>query len=276
MIKKLIKFSIFTFLVASGSLFALDPTGMLEDGKRAYELANYEESREILERFLETWPEHEKINEALYFHTLASAKTIDSRIETYRSQIGKELKDAIASLSLEVPNLDITEAKVALKIAENQVKPELWDELVKISPKELKHYLYRGWYPEPSKNPYSALNWVKMKLNNASDLDSETKASVALIKIEALWKLLNSPLAVAEQKNKLEQLDSFPLDKAFKEILNFGFKNGNLEQKRKIAIYGYHFDYFKNNTLTSNKAIKSSWLRYLKSRGISFENTWCP
>ena len=79
MIKKLFKYSLIYILLASANLYALAPLDMLEDGKRAFDLCNWEESREILERFMETWPEHEKYSEALYFYTLASAKTIDKR-----------------------------------------------------------------------------------------------------------------------------------------------------------------------------------------------------
>ena len=139
MFKKIVKLSIVTIFIASANLYALAPLDMLEDGKRAFDLSNWEECREILQRFMETWPEHEKYSEALYFYTIASAKTIDSRTEEYRTVLGKELKEAIATLSLDLPDMDASEAKAALKIAEKEKKPDLWDDLVKLPPVELKH-----------------------------------------------------------------------------------------------------------------------------------------
>lgn len=276
MFKKLVKFSIITIIIASANLYAMAPLDMLENGKRAFDLAKWEECREILERFMETWPEHEKYSEALYFYTLASAKTIDSRTEAYRSSLGKELQDAVASLSLDMPDMDISEAKVALMIAEKQEKPELWKELIKLTPSELKHYISRGWHPEPTANPFDTLEWTKVKLNNSTDIDSETKSSIALIKLSALWKLMLSPLVVESSETKLKEINCFPLDKAFKETLQIAFKNGTPDQKRKAAIFGYHYDYFKTNNLVSKKKINSSWLRYLKSRGITIEEAWSP
>ncbi len=276
MFKKLVKYSIITIIIASANLYAMAPLDMLENGKRAFDLAKWEECREILERFMETWPEHEKYSEALYFYTLASAKTIDSRTEAYRSSLGKELKDAVASLSLDMPDMDISEAKVALMIAEKQEKPELWKELVKLTPIELKHYLSRGWYPEPTEKPFDTLEWAKVKLCDSSDIDSETKSNIALIKLSALWKLMLSPLVVENSETKLKEINCFPIDKAFKETLQIAFKNGNPDQKRKAAIFGYHFDYFKANNLISKKKINSSWLRYLKSRGLTIEEAWSP
>ena len=279
MFNKLFKYSMVSLLITacfSLKCFALSPLAMLEDGKRAFDLANWDECREILERFMETWPEHEKYSEALYFHTIACAKTIDSRTEAYRSKLGKELEESIASLSLDLPDMDISEAKAALKIAQKTKKPELWDELTKLTPSELKHYLARGWYPEPTETPFETLKWLKSKQANDTDLDSETKAKLALIKLSALWKLMISPLVVENSQRAIEDIGCFPLDKAFRESLNIAFSKGNPAQKREAAIFGYHFDYFKNNSMITNKTVNSSWLRYLKSRGISFKDAWSP
>ncbi len=263
-------------MIASANLYALAPLDMLENGKRAFDLCNWEESREILERFMETWPEHEKYSEALYFYTLASAKTIDKRTEDDRTKLGNDLQDAVASLSLDMPDMDLTEAKVALMIAQKPQKPEVWQELTKLTPNELKHYLLRGWHPNPSETPFETLEWTKTKLCNATDLDSETKSNLALIKLSALWKIMLSPIARENSKDRLEKLECLPLDKVFNETVRAAFNNGNSFQKRKAAIFGYHFDYFKANSINSDKKVNSSWLRYLKSRGISSEDTWSP
>ncbi len=276
MIKKIIKYSFIFILIASANLYALAPLDMLENGKRAFDLCNWEESREILERFMETWPEHEKYSEALYFYTLASAKTIDKRTEDYRTKLGNDLQDAVASLSLDMPDMDLTEAKVALMIAQKPQKPEVWQELTKLTPNELKHYLLRGWHPNPSETPFETLEWTKTKLCNATNLDSETKSNLALIKLSALWKIMLSPIARENSKDRLEKLECLPLDKVFNETVRAAFNNGNSFQKRKAAIFGYHFDYFKANSINSDKKVNSSWLRYLKSRGISSEDTWSP
>lgn len=276
MFKKIVKYSLIYILIANANLFALAPLDMLENGKRAYDLANWEEAREILNNFMETWPEHEKYSEALYFYTLASAKTIDKRTEDYRSELGKELKDAVASLTLDLPDMDISEAKAAYMISQKPTKPELWSELVKLTPQELKHYLARRWHPKPSETPFETLEWVKTKLCNDVDLDSETISSIALIKLSALWKIIHSPLVIESSQERLEKCGCLPLDKVFKDTVQKAFKNGNPEQKRSAAMFGYHFDYFNTNSLNSNKKVRSSWLRYLKSRGISTQEAWSP
>ena len=276
MLKKIFKYSLIYILVANVNLYALAPLNMLEDGKRAFDLAKWEESCEILKRFMETWPEHDKYNEALYFYTLAFSKTIDTKTEEYRSTLGKKLENAIASLSIDIPDLDISEAKAAFMIAQKVKKPELWDELSKLTPKELKHYLLRGWYPEPSKTPFETLNFVRNKLSNSIDLDSETKSELAILKLKAIWKIMISPLVSNCSKDKLEKTGDYPLTKAFKNTLQIGFKNGNPDQKRRVAVFGYHFDYFKINSLNTNKNINSHWLKYLKSRGTNFSDTWSP
>ena len=276
MLKKIIKYSLLAILISNSTLYALNPLDMLEDGKRAFDLANWEESIEILERFMETWPEHEKYSEALYFYTIASARSIDSRTEAYKTSIGKELEASIASLSLDLPDMDTGEAKAALMIAQNPNQKELWKNLKKLTPSELKHYITRGWYPDPKSEPFETLDWTKSKLVNSIDLDSETKASIELIKLSALWKIMLSPMVAAVSEEKLKKVNCFPLDKTFKNSLQEAFKNGNPDQKRKTAILGYHFDYFKTNNLSSNKKVKSSWLRYLQLRGISTEDAWCP
>lgn len=276
MLKKLLKLSVIAILIAGTSVYALDPNSMLEDGKRAFDLANWEESREILNRFMETWPEHEKCSEALYYYTLASARTIDIRTEEYRSQIGKELSNTIASLSNDLPEKDISEAQAAIKIAQKTNKPENWKELESLNPVELKHYLSRKWHPEASDCPFETLAWANKWLSNNKDIDSELKSEIALIKLSALWQIIRSPLVKESSEKELKTVECFPIEPAFGRILTEAFRKGNPEQKRKAAIFGYHFDYYSANRLNTNKSIKSPWFRYLKSRGISPQDTWSP
>ena len=276
MFSKFLKLSVIAILIASSNVYALDPDNMLEDGKRAFDLANWEESREILNRFMETWPQHEKCSEALYFYTLASARTIDSRTEVYRAELGKELSVAIASLSNDLPDKDISEAQAALKIAQSTNKPEIWKELENLNPVELKHYLSRNWHPEAADFPFETIDWANKWLEKNNNIDSELKSDIALIKLSALWQIIRSPLIKENSQEKLKNLECFPLEPAFGRVLNEAFRRGNPAQKRKAAVFGYHFDYFCANRLDTNKSIKSPWFRYLKSRGISPQDTWSP
>lgn len=273
---KLLKLSVIAILIANANVYALDPNSMFKDGKRAFDLANWEESREILTRFMETWPQHEKCSEALYFYTLASAKTIDSRTEEYRAELGKELSSAIASLSNDLPDKDISEAQAALKIAQNTNKPENWNDLEKLNPVELKHYLSRNWHPEAADYPFETIEWANKWLEKNSNIDSELKSDIALIKLSALWQIIRSPLIKESSEEKLKAIECFPIEPAFGRALNEAFRKGNPDQKRKAAIFGYHFDYFCANRLDTHKSIKSPWFRYLKSRGISPQDTWSP
>ena len=276
MFSKFLKLSVIAILIASSNVYALDPDSMLEDGKRAFDLANWEESREILNRFMETWPQHEKSSEALYFYTLASARTIDSRTEEYRAELGKNLSAAIASLSNDLPDKDISEARAALKIAQSTNKPETWKELENLNPVELKHYLSRNWHPEAVDFPFETIEWANKWLEKNNNIDSELKSDIALIKLSALWQIIRSPLIKESSQEKLKNLECFPLEPAFGRALNEAFRKGNPDQKRKAAIFGYHFDYFCANRLDTKKSIKSPWFRYLKSRGISPQDTWSP
>lgn len=276
MLSKIFKYSILFILLANVNLHALAPLDMLEDGKRAFDLANWKEAKEILERFMETWPEHEKYNEALYFHTIATVKSLDSQTNIYKSKICMELEKAVASLSLELPDKDLSEAKVAIKFANKSIDKDYWEDLAKLTPSELKHYLAREWYPNPTEYPFETLKWTKQRLANTHDIDSKTISNISLIKLSALWEIIKSPIILNNSKKELESTGNFPIDKAFNKTLQEAFKNGNPDQKRKAAILGYHFDYFKTNTLTSNKKVKSRWLHYLKSRGLDSKGTWCP
>lgn len=276
MFRKSIKLSIVAILLACSNLYALAPDNMLKDGIRAFDLANWEESREILNRFMETWPQHEKYNEALYYHTLASAKTIDSRTEEYRASLGKELTTATESLAKNLPEKDISEAIAAIKISQNTNKPETWKELAKLTPAELKHYLTRKWHPTPSVCPFETLEWEKEWTASNHKIDSELLSEISLLKLSALWQIIISPMVKQSSEDKLRELDALPLEKVFKDTLFTAFRKGNPEQKRKTAIFGYHFDYFNHNKLNTNNQIKSRWLRYLNSRGISSRETWSP
>ena len=274
--KKLFFVSLMFLLAPSLCLFALSPIDILEQGKRAFELAKWEESEEILERFMETWPEHEKYDDALYFYTLASAKTIDLQTQAYKALLGKKLKDNIEKISKDMPEMDITEAKVALAIAESHNKPQIWEDLLKLNPEELKHYIARGWHPNPALDPFAALKWANTWLLNRPNIEPELKSEISLIKLSGMWRIIQSPLAYSNRLGELESIGCFPINKAFEKCLKEAFANGNPEQKRKASIFGYHFDYFSKNTINTNKKVKSSWLNYLKSRGLSEKDTWSP
>lgn len=275
MLNKLVKYSVLFIFLALNNAYALSPIDLLEEGKRAFKLARWEEAREVLQNFMDTWPEHEKYSEALYFHTLASAKNIDERTEAYRAALGKELKEAISHISVDLPKEDISEAKTALMLAQKD-KPELWKELEKLKPVELKHYLSRGWYPNPSKTPFETIKWSKSWLSSNANIEPELKSSIATINLSAMWKIMLSPLVMSSSEEELKALEVFPIDRAFSQNLQIAFKNGNLEQKRKAATFGYHFDYFRTNNLVSKKKINSSWFRYLNSRGLSIKEAWSP
>lgn len=277
MLKKILKISAITAVIlTSTNAYALSPKTMFEDGKRAFDLARFEESREILERYMETWPEDENYDEALYYFTISSAKTIDARTEEYRSKLGKDLQASIERLSKNLPKADIDAANAALKIAQNKNRPETWDELVTLKPGELKHYISRGWYPDPTLHAFKTIEFTNKWLANNTDIDAEMKSDIHLLKLSALWEIIRSPLVKESNKAKLEEIGCSNLDSTFRKTLKIAFDNGNPDQKRDTAIFGYHFDYFNNNKLNTDKAVKSSWLRYLQSRGIANQETWSP
>ena len=276
MFKNLLKLSFITILIAGAPTFALSPDAIFEDGEKAFNLAKYEDSREFFQRFLETWPEHKKHTEALYYFTMASVKTIDSRTESYRQSLGEELRESIASLSKDLTEDYLKEANAALMIAQDPNKPELWNHLEKLAPDELYHYLARQWHPAPDADPFATIKWAQTWLKNNKSIDCELKSDIDILQLYALWEIIRSPLVLENNSDKFKEIDCQSPHKLFGKLLNEAFKNGNPDQKRIVAVFGYHFDYFTANKLNTNKKVNSSWMRYLKSRGLSPQDTWSP
>lgn len=257
---------------------ALTPLDVFNDGRRAFDLGRWQESSEIFSRFMTTWPDHKLHYDALYYFSLASARTLHERSREYSDSLVDDLASAIGTLSIELPGKDLTELKTAVKLSRVSSMPATWSELNNLSPVELKHYLKRGWYPEPQSTPLETLCWAHTwQTQNKLAVSPDLKAEIALIKALALWKIMLSPLSLSANSDILKTWKCWPVHTSFENEVNYGFQNGTPEIRRELALLGYSYDCFKNGGFAKESAPKRSrWYTYLSERGINLQEAWCP
>jgi len=267
------------FSLGSGDVGAITANEVFDQGKRSYDLGRYQEASETFSGFLATWPDHQQHYEALYYHTLASARTLPIRAQNHSSALLEEITAAIATLAVQLPEKDLTEIKVAVDIAQNPIPPTTWEKLAKLSPVSLQHYLANGWHPEPYLSPIETLQWEQTwRSNNKEAVSPELESSIALLKAKAMWQLLLSPLSFSANSDILKKWGYTPLPEHFEKVLNRGFSLANSSSKRDFALLGYHYDHLRNIGLAvaDRAPLKSRWLDYLSERGINLQEVNFP
>ena len=179
------------FVICCSFGYAITALEVFNEGRRSFDLGRWQESKETFARFMATWPDHKLNPEALYYFSLAAARTLPERSREYSDSLVDEIAAAISTLSIELPGKDLTELKVAVKLAGNRNPPVSWSELATFSPAELKHYLNRGWHPDPSSTPIETLFWeTTWRKKNTSPLEPDLTASIAMLKARALWQIM--------------------------------------------------------------------------------------
>lgn len=263
----------------SGIASAITAPEVFNEGKRAFDSGRWQEANEVFDHFMETWPQDKLVNDALYYFAISSARLLDDKTSKYRNSLTDSLTATIASLSKELPEKDLAELKVAVKIAKAKTTPTTWEELSSLSSIELKHYLNRGWYPDPGKSPIEALSWIfEWTRACKSVIEPELESNIALIKARALWQIMLSPLSMSANFNILKTSGCLPVHSSFENALRIGFNKGNPVIKRELALLGYHYDCLKSGGFAKSTVspVKSRWYTYLAERGINLQEAWCP
>ena len=264
-------------LVSSGA-GAITAREVFDQGKRSYDLGRYQEASETLSNFLATWPDNKQHYEALYYYTLAAARTLPERALNHSEALIEEIDSAIATLSVQLPEKDLTEIKVAVDIARNPVSPTTWEKLTSLSPVALKHYLANKWHPEPHLSPIETLKWEQAwRSNNKGTQKPELEAAISLLKVRAMWQLLLSPLSLSANSDILKKWGYLPVHKHFENELNKGFRLATPDLKRDFALLGYNYEYLRNGSFADETLLlKNRWFTYLSERGINTQGAGCP
>jgi hypothetical protein len=267
------------FVICCSFGYTITALDVFNEGRRSFDLGRWQESKETFARFMATWPEHKLKSEALYYFSLASARTLPERAREYSDCLVDEIAAAIGTLSAELPDKDLTELKVAVKLSGNRSMPVAWSELTALEPAELKHYLSRGWHPDPSATPIEMLFWeTSWRKKNTSVIEPDLTAAIALLKARALWQIMLSPLSLSANSDILKTWGCWPVHTCFEKEVNQGFKYGNPDIKRELALLGYHYDCFRNGGFAKADVSprKSRWYTYLSERGLNLQEAWCP
>jgi hypothetical protein len=265
-------------LIASQAL-AISDSEIYSDGTRAFNHARWQEAEEIFTRFIDTWPDHILKSKALYYKTIASTRNVTNRINKSLAESATIWRDEMSRLKTELPGQDLTELQVAIDIADRHNSNPDWQSLSELKPVELKHYLQRGWHPDPAAEPMAALAWSNDWLKKyTSRLDPDLESRILLLRARSFWQLLLSPLSLSANSDILKVWKCWPVHEHLQKALERGFTTGDPELKRQIALLGYHFDFFKGRGVIGTRLAnpESRWYSYLSQRGITHQEAWCP
>ena len=259
-------------------LLAVSPLEVFNDGRRAFDLGRWQEASETFSRFMTTWPDHKLHYEALYYFSLAAARTLSQRSQEYSDGLVDDLASAIGTLTVELPGKDLSELRAAVKLSRADSQPSAWSELSGLTPVELLHHLRRGWHPAPHKTPLETLHWGQTwQQQNKQGVSPDLQARIALLKAQALWQIMLSPLSMSANSDILKTWKCWPVHSYFESQLNYGFQHGTPEIKRDLALLGYNYDCFKRGGFgRAGEPIRSRWFSYLSERGINLQEAWCP
>lgn len=264
-------------MICTTSAFGITPTGQYNSGKRAFLLGHWQESSEIFTRFLKTWPSHILSTKANYFKAVAEIRSSKSLNDIEHQNKIAELEKILANTKEKLPEFDTSDLEVYIQSEKNTHWTE--DVLSSLPEQKLMHILARRWYPEPQKFPIKTLEWItRWKKSHKRSINPKLDAKISYIKALALWEFLLSPLSKDANMVILKTWGCWPVHTAFEEALDNGFSKGSPSLKRDVALLGYHYEYFLHNSFLQNKrCVKNNhWYSYLKTRGISDKEAWCP
>ena len=268
-------------LVISTSIFAITPTEVFNDGKRALSLSNWQEANEYFAKFLKTWPEHKLFNQAYYYRYLAESRYLDQQFKQEFSAKIDNLTHALKNIEKNTPELDTTELKLAIQNLKKFNTPWTGEELSKLNQADLLHCMSHNWIPNPGTHPMKTLQWItNWKRSNQEQLNTALKARLYHVQAQALWQIFLSPLPKSANTRILKSWGFWPVHRALEEALDIGFSAAAPSQKRELALLGYHFDLFCHGSTLLKKQSSSldhsRWYNYLQERGINSKEGWCP
>ncbi len=271
--KSLLLFILLLFILNPS--FALDFDEMYENGVRAYKMSRWEESVEFFDRLLDLWPNNSRNSEILYYRALSIIKGLEDSAFNYKLELLKDATKDIENIFLDHPDFDLSELKAAEELFKQGGKPLDWQLFNHIKPEDLKHILLREWHPSPLKYPMETLLWLNTY--SSPEITPTVRSLLKLVKVKALWQMLLSPLVAAQWEKELKELELWPVSDAFEKCLNRGFRMAEPAVKREFALFGFHYDHFKNGLLDKKQSYnKSKWLKYLQQRGLVSKEALCP
>jgi hypothetical protein len=280
-IKSFSKLAVVLSIIFSGitSCYGVTPTELFNDAQRAFSLGHWQESRDMFDRFLETWPDHKLKFEALYKRTLSDTRNENEETKRLKSKKLEEWQKNLEILKDEMPNRDYAEIEIALKSESFSHKDWSSSDFSTISPDRLLHMINRGFAPSPFEYPMRTLEWIKDWRNGfKQSVKPALEAQLSYLQALALWQILLSPLPKQNNNSILKTWGYWPVHKAFEEALDRGFSKGSPSLKRELALLGYHYEYFSHNFLSSKneEPLRNKWYTYLSARGINPREAWCP
>ncbi|MFZ5949706.1 MAG: tetratricopeptide repeat protein [Candidatus Rifleibacteriota bacterium] len=280
MAKKLVQLVILVAMVVqSTGLIAVSSTAVFDEAQRAFNLGNYTEAEEIFSRFIAAWPDHEKASQAKYHRLIARSRSANRILSEQASSLNQELTSELATIRKEFTDTELAEVEAAITYS-GQSGNLTWEQLSRLTNNDLSGVISRQWYPDPAMSPLDTLKFANHWLaRNNNDSDPQLKAAVSYIKALALWQMLLSPLSIEANSLILKTWEDLPVHSALDKAIRTSFDLGDIDLKKKVALLGFHFDWFRHKGLVqSGKAsgLKSRWLTYLSQRGCNLQEAWCP
>ncbi|MEW6711540.1 MAG: hypothetical protein AB1403_17085 [Candidatus Riflebacteria bacterium] len=280
MAKKLVQFVILmAMVVQTTGLIAVSSTAVFDEAQQAFNLGNYTEAEEIFSRFIAAWPDHEKTSQARYHRLIARSRSTSRILSERAHSLTQELSSELATIKKEFTEAELAEVEAAISYS-SQTGNLTWEQLSKLSDHDLSGVLSRQWHPDPAGSPLDTLNFANQWLSkNNNHSDPQLKAMISYIKARALWQMLLSPLSTDANSLILKTWGDLPVHTAFNKAIRTSFDLGNIDLKKKVALLGFHFDWFRHKGFVQSgttSGLKSRWLTYLSQRGYNLQEAWCP
>ncbi len=261
--------------LASGSLQAITPEEVFQDGRRAFDLGHWQEAKEHFAHFLHAWPTHTLTPRALLMETLADIRSGKAVTEKAEADRLAEWSARYRTLREKFDEPELSELALVVQGREDAALAGSSSALLELPPDRLAHLLDRGLVKPPAADPEETLRWIhgwRQKFDRRCP--AELRGRLALWRSKALWEVWLSPLASRALTATLRQWGEWPVEKALQRSLRQAFQEGDPAVKREAALLGVSVEAFAGVRLPVNPA--SDWLVYLKSRGIHEQEAWCP
>ncbi len=280
MAKKLVQLVILVAMVVQTTgLIAVSSTAVFDEAQQAFNLGNYTEAEEIFSRFISAWPDHEKTSQAKYHRLIARSRSTSRILSEKANSLTQELTSELSTIQKEFTESELAEIEAAITYS-SQTGNLTWAQLSRLSDQTLSGVLSREWYPDPAKSPLDTLSFANQWLRkNNNHSDPQLMAMINYIKARALWQMLLSPLSTDANTLILKAWGDLPVHNAFNKAIRASFDLGDIDLKKKVALLGFHFDWFRHKGFVQSgktSGVKSRWLTYLSQRGYNLQEAWCP
>jgi hypothetical protein len=267
------------FVNICGTALALTSSQVYTNARNAFSMGNFCEAEELFTRFCRLWPEHKLTDSAIRFKVISQARSIDKKIDNYRKELLANLEKEYIDIENNLSASAKSEVVMALDRGKGSDESFNWSYVNQLSNEDLLRVLTRGWHPSPYKQPIESLTFLNKKLTNEKDhLEPALESRLLLLKAHALWQVSLSPLPQHANSRILKVWNDWPVHKALNKTLNKGFNLSSDNLKREFALLGLHYDCFRHKGVASSvlSGLKSRWLDYLRERGITTGEAWCP